>query len=172
LILAIGVPLVIFLLNKKKIKKRGTATIDESSALFILANATRRVAYADIRTYQVERYNGTHLRIRYRDGARFTLHADSNFCNADHFDDFCREFENVVQQYKRSHKTELTRTPSMFERAWMLPLLIVLTAGLIGGAIFAISLRKHIPPTFYSSAAIILAMWVGYATARKRRQPQ
>ena len=172
LILAFGVPLLIFFLNKKNIKKQGTANIYDSYSEFKLVDSTDKVVYADMRTYQVERYNGTHLKIKFKDGKDFKLQANSNFCNTDQFDTFCQEFENVVQQYKTSNNFELTRKPSMFERAWMLPFLIILTAGLIVGIIFALSLGKSIPPTFYTSAAVIIPMWVGYLNARKRKQEQ
>jgi hypothetical protein len=172
IILVFGVPLLIFFLNKKKIKKHGTANIYDSYSEFKLADSTDKVVYADIRTYQVERYNGTHLKIKFKDGKDFKLQANSNFCNNDQFDSFCQEFENVVQQYKTSNNVELTRKPSMFERAWMLPFLIVLTAGLVGGIIFATSQGKRIPPTFYTSAAVIIPLWIGYLNARKRKQEQ
>jgi hypothetical protein len=172
LILAFGVPFLIFFLNKKKIKKLGTANIYDSYSEFKLADSTDKVVYADIRTYQVERYNGTALVIKLKDGKDFKLQANTNFCKAEQFDAFCQEFENVIQQYKTNNNVELTRKPSMFERAWMLPLLVVLTTGLIGGIIFATSQGKRIPPTFYTSAAVIIPLWIGYLTARKRKQQQ
>jgi hypothetical protein len=172
LILAFGVPVLIFFLNKKKIKKIGTANIYDSSSEFKLADSTEKVVYADIKTYQVERYNGTHLKIKFKDGKDFKLQANSNFCNSDQFDILCGEFEKTVQQFKSTNNVELTRKPSMFERAWMLPFLIILTAGLIGGIVFAISQGKSIPPTFYTSAAIVIPMWIGYFNARKRKQEQ
>ena len=170
LILAFGVPLLIFFMNKKKIKKQGTANIYDSYSEFKLANSSDKVVYADIKTYQVERYNGTHLKIKFKDGKDFKLQANSNFCNADQFDTFCNEFENSVQQYKTSNNVELTRKKSMFEQAWMLPFLVILTAGLIGGIIFAISQGKSIPPTFYTSAAVVIPLWIGYLNARKRKE--
>jgi hypothetical protein len=172
LILAFGVPLLIFFLNKKKIKKHGTANIFDSYSEFKLADSTRKIEFGQIKTYQVERYNGTALAIKLKDGKDFKLGANTNFCNADQFDTFCQEFEKTIQQYKTSNNVELTRKKSIFERAWMLPLLLVLTVGLVGGIIFAISLGKSIPPTFYSSAAVVIPLWIGYLNARKRKREQ
>ena len=172
LILAFGVPLLIFFLNKKKIKKLGTANISDSNAEFKLVNSTQKIEFGQIRTYQVERYYGTTLVLKFKDGKDFKLQANTNFCNADKFDEFCQEFEKTVQQFKTTNNVELTRKKSMFERAWMLPFLIILTAGLIGGIIFAISNDKNIPPTFYTSAALVIPLWIGYFNARKRKQEQ
>ena len=172
LILAFGIPFLIFFFNKKKIKKQGTANIYDSSSEFSLVDSTIKVAFSDMKTYQVERYNGTALVIKFKNGNDFKLQANSNFCNPEQFDAFCKEFEKTVQQFKATNNVELTRKPSLFERAWMLPLLIVLTTGLIGGSIFAISQGKNIPPTFYTSAAVVIPLWIGYMNARKRKQEQ
>jgi len=173
LILAFGVPLVIFFLNKKKIKKLGTANIYDSSSEFKLAESIEKIVYADIKSYQVERYNGTALVIKLKDGKDFKLQANSNFCNTARFDTFCQEFEKTLDQFKTTNSNvELTRKPSIYERAWMLPFLIILTTGLIGFSVFAISQGKNIPPTFYTSAAIVIPMWIGYLSARKRKQEQ
>lgn len=170
LILTFGIPFLIFFLNKKRIKKQGTATIYDSYSEFKLAESSHEVVYADIKTYQVEEYNGTQLIIKFIDGTNFKLQANSNFCNTDQFDIFCREFENTLQQLKATSNVELTRKKSMFEQMWMLPLLIIMTVALIGGIIFALSKGKRIPPTFFTSAAVIIPMWIGYFNVRKRKQ--
>src|SRR5436190_14096551 len=108
LVLAFGVPLSIFFLNKNKIKKLGTASIYDSSSEFKLADSTEKVVYADIKTYQVERYNGTQLKIKFKDGKDFKVQANSNFCNSDQFDAFCGEFEKTIQQFKSTNNVELT----------------------------------------------------------------
>lgn len=172
LILAFGVPLLIFFLNKKRIKRYGTANIFDSYTEFKLSDSTQKIEFEQIKTYLFERYNGTALAIKLKDGKDFKLQANTNFCDAAQFDAFCQEFEKTIQQYKTSNNVDLTRKKSMFEKAWMLPLLIILTVGLIGGIIFAISKGKSIPPTFYSSAAVIIPLWIGYLNARKRKREE
>jgi hypothetical protein len=170
LILAFGVPILIFFVNKKKIKKQGIANIFASYSEFTIAAATAKVVYADIRTYQIERYNGIYLKVKFNDGKSFKLQANANFCNPIQFDTCCREFESVIQQYKANNNVQLTRKPSMFEQAWMLPFLVILTMGLAGGVIFAVSNGKSIPPTFYTSAVIVIPLWVGYLSARRKKR--
>jgi hypothetical protein len=80
LILAFGVPILIFFVNKKKIKKQGIANIFASYSEFTIAAATAKVVYADIRTYQIERYNGIYLKVKFNDGKSFKLQANANFC--------------------------------------------------------------------------------------------
>ena len=172
LILAFGVPILIFLLNKKKIKKNGTANIYDSSSEFKLAGSIEQVVYKEIKTYQVERFNGTQLVIKLKDGKKFKLQANSIFCNSDQFDIFCEELEKSVQQFKSTNNAELTLQPSIYERAWMLPFLIILTTGLIGRIVFAKFQEKSIPSTFYTMALIVIPMWIVYFKARKRRKKQ
>jgi hypothetical protein len=170
LILTFGIPFLIFFMNRKKIKKQGIAGIYDSYSEFKLGGSIDKVVYADIKTYQVERFNGTHLKIKFKDGHNFKLQANSNFCNIEAFDIFCQQFENMVQLYKTSNNIELIRKPSMFEQAWMLPFLIVFTVVMIGAIVFVISGGKSIPPTFYTSAAIIIPMWIAYLNVKKRKQ--
>jgi len=172
LVLTFGIPLLIFFLNKKKTEKQGTATIYDSYSEFKLADSIDKVVYADIKTYQVERYNGTYLKIKFKDGKSFKLQLNSNFCNSDQFYSFCHELENTVQHYKTTNNIELTRQKSMFEQAWMLPFLIILPGGLIAGITFAVSQGKNIPPSFYASAAVVIPFWISYLNARKRKQEQ
>jgi hypothetical protein len=169
LLLTFGVPVLLFVLNKKKIKKLGMANISDSSSEFKLADSTEKIDFANIISYRVERYNGTSLVIKRKDGKDFKLRANTNFCNAEHFDTFCQELDKAIQHYKTSNNVELTRKKSMFEKTWMLPLLIVMTVGLIGGGIFAISQGKNIPSILYTSAAMVIPLWIGYASARKKK---
>jgi hypothetical protein len=168
LILTFGTPVLIFFMYKKRIKKLGTVNIHDSYAEFKLAESMDKIEYEDIKTYQVERYNGTHLKIEFKNGKNFKLQANSNFCNSDQFDNLCQEFENTVQNYKTTNNVELTRKKSMFEQAWMLPFLIILTGGLIAGIIFALSEGKSIPPSFYASAAVVIPFWISYLNARNK----
>ena len=97
LVLAFGTPLLIFFLNKKKIKKQGTANITDTYSEFRLADSIKKIVYADMRTYLIQRFNGTCLKIKFKDGKTFALQANSNFCNPYQFDTFCQEFEGVIE---------------------------------------------------------------------------
>jgi hypothetical protein len=169
LIFVFGVPLAIFFLNRKKIKKHGTANIHDSYSEFTLADSTDKIVYSDIESYQVERYNGTHLKIKFKDGRSFKVQANSNFCNADKFDAFCREFEDTIQQFKATNHVELTRMKSMFEKVWMLPFLIIITAFILGAVVFEILMKRTPPTAFYTTSIIVTSLWIGYFNARKRR---
>ena len=62
--------------------------------------------------------------------------------------------------------------PSIFERAWILPLLIILTIGGIGITLSFVYSGKKIPITFFTTVAVIIPLWVGYWNAGKRKQQQ
>lgn len=161
--------ILIFILNKKKIKKFGVAHIFISHSEFKLAGFTEYVYYSNIRTYQIERSSsGVHLRIKFKDGNEFKLQANSNFCDDSQYNTFCQEFEKVIQQYKTENNVELIRKPSMFEQAWMLPFLIVLTVSIIGFFILIFSQGKRIPPALFTSLVVTIPMWLGYLKARSK----
>lgn len=172
LILTLGVPLLIFFLNKKKIKKQGTAMIHDSFSVFRLSGSTVQVDYADIKAYQVERYNGTQLKIKFMNGKNLKVEANSNFCNSSQFEAFCQEFERTIQEFKSINNVEIVRKKSMFEKAWMLPLLVVLNVGILGTFIHAHINGVKVPRILYTSAAILIPVWGAYYKAKKRKSKQ
>jgi len=116
LILTFGVPTLIFYLNKKKIRNDGGATILDEFCEIKLTAASQNVVFANIKTYQIEHYNGAALRIWFRDGTKFKVVANSNFCDEGQFEIFCRELDGVLQQYRKDTNSDLTRKASMFDR--------------------------------------------------------
>jgi hypothetical protein len=76
---------------------------------FKISESTYTVVYADINTYQVEQYNGTHLKIKFKNGTDFKILANSNFCDSEQFEAFCIEFERIVQQFMSTNNVALTR---------------------------------------------------------------
>src|SRR5689334_5875633 len=64
LIAAFGIPLTIFLLNKKKIKKEGSVTINDSNAEFKLEGAISKIEYSEIKSFRIEHNIGTILNIK------------------------------------------------------------------------------------------------------------
>ncbi len=170
IILILGIPFAIYFFNKKKITKLGTACITDDSVTFQLAEVTQTITFEQIATYQVEQYSGTNLRLKLKDGTKFKIFASSNFCNADQFDTFCQEFEQTILQFKTTNNSAITRKKTIFEQAWMLPFLVVLSVGLVGISIFAIANDKNIPASFFTAAALLIPMWIAYFNAKRKKE--
>ncbi|MBJ7428113.1 MAG: hypothetical protein JHD28_04030 [Bacteroidia bacterium] len=170
LILSFIIPFAIYFLNKKNITKLGTACITDASVTFQLTEVTQTITFEEIATYQVEQFNGTSLKLKLNNGTEFKLLANTNFCNADQFDAFCQEFEQAILQFKTTNNTEITRKKTIFEQAWMLPFLVILSVGLVGMSIFALANGKNIPASFFTSAALLIPMWIAYFNAKRKKE--
>jgi len=169
-IAAFGVPILIFYLNRKKIKKQGQVNIYDTYFIFILENSSNKIEYLDIREYQVERYNGVQLNIMFKDDKIFKLQANSTFCNPDQFDFVCDELEKVVLQFKTSNNVELKRRKSLFEQAWLLPILIITTVVIVTLIIISIYKGQKLQGSLLTTLAVLGSVWVGYLTARGRKK--
>lgn len=166
--LVFGVPYSIIYLNKKKFKKQGLGSIYHTHCEFKLASSNIKIDYADIETYDVLRFNGTHLRVRLKNGQRIKIETNIYFCNPDQFDVICQHLDFILQQYEAPDNTEKPQNKSMLMGPWMLVFLIVLTLGVIGGLIYAINEGKNIPPSFYTAGLIIVPLWLLYMKERKK----
>lgn len=170
IILILSIPFAIYFFNRKKITKLGSAIITDASVTFQLAEVTQTITFEEITTYQVEQFNGTSLKLKLNNGTDFKLLANINFCNADQFDTFCQEFEQTILQFKTTNNAEITRKKTIFEQAWMLPFLVILSVGLVGMSIFALANDKNIPASFFTAAALLIPMWIAYFNAKRKKE--
>lgn len=168
LIISFSIPILIFWMNKNKIKKQGSAIIQDAYSDFKLPTFTKRILFHDIESYQIERYEGTKLKIKLKDNGKIKVLASESFCNPNNFEIFCQDLDNKLQSYKKQNNVELVKRKSFFEQVWILPLLIILSLGGILGIISAVILDKNIPIILYGSLAILLSLWVGYYNATKK----
>lgn len=170
ILVSFAVPIAIFWYGKKKIKKNGTVVIDNLSSDFKLEEKEVKVAYADIASYQIERFNGCSLVIKFRDGTKFKLMANSTFSNHLYLGVVLDSLDKMIREYKANNNVVIERKPSIFERKWMLPLLIVLTSAIAVMIVASLSGGKPMPTSFYTSMVFLIMMWVGWVSARKGKK--
>ncbi|GAB3167154.1 hypothetical protein [Telluribacter humicola] len=167
-ILAIGIPFLVFFLCRKRINEEGEAQLEDSSITFILANQTHSIQFSEIKSYKVEHYNGTRLICTFKDNTKFKLLANSYFCKAEVFESLCDDLEHTINQYILETNTELVRKPSIFEQKWMPVFLVIMTLGIVWVFFRTYTEGKTPPTSIYTSIAIFAGLWVAYFKAREK----
>lgn len=170
LAIVMGIPILIFWLNQKQIKKRGIAIIHDLHTEFFFPTSNYSFTYLEIITYQVEYYNGISLSIKFKNGKNFKLQANSSFCNPSELEYFCTAFESKLSEFKAANNTGLTRKKPILAKPWFLLLLIISSASILVVAAIALIQGKDFPPVFFGTLGTLLTLWAGYSqTARSRR---
>lgn len=167
LIAAFGIPLTIFLLNKKKIKKEGSVTINDSNAEFKLEDSVSKIEYSEIQSFKIEHNIGTILNIKLKNGTRFKLEANSNFCDHFQFDEVCQLLKKSIRQFKSSNNVPVIRKGAKLGLTFAL--LVIVTSGLFGGAIYLFYQGGQLPVSFYVALGIIATWWTSYINAKRRQ---
>jgi len=166
--ISLGIPILIFWLNRKKIPKRGFATMDNGKVEFNLNGIETKVNFNEIKNYQIQIYNGTVLNVKLKSGKRIGIVSNSNFCNPMKFDIFCQEFEKNIEKYKTENNIELTRKKSFFEQVWIFPFLVIITSILIISVLIAIFKGMELRASIFISLAPLMTLWGGYYSAKNR----
>jgi hypothetical protein len=94
--ISLGIPVLIFWLNRKKIRKNGFATINNNEVEFNLNGIKEKINLNEIENYQIQIYNGTTLNIKLKSGKNIGIVSNSFFCNPIKFNIFCQELENTI----------------------------------------------------------------------------
>ncbi len=162
---------VIFLAFRHKAREAGHAYFHDSGIRFDLAGpASRTIQFADITSYLIELRNGTKLEITLQNGETFKLQASGLFCNTHAFDSFCRRFERTLVSYQATCGKTIIRRKSIFEQAWMLPAILLITAASLMGVAYFISGSRKPPAVFYLSIVITLSLWQNYLAVRENKR--
>ena len=163
------IPYIIYRFNRKKIKKYGSALIYESHIEFNLDFTKRQINFVDIQSYLIQNYNGTLLNLVLKDGERFNVATNNNYCDTTKFDYFCIDFEQVLEKFNENNNFTVTRKKTFFEKAWLLPFLVVMTCALVFVIIHAFTTGKKIPiSSFLLAFGPLLTLWGGYFAAKNR----
>ncbi len=162
-IIAFGIPILIYLLNKRKLTKIGEATIDEDSVIFKLDDETKTVVFNDFLWYKVLNYDGsTILKLVTKSKEKLKITANDNFCDAFAFERFCDELQNCLESYKGLHPdSSIIRKKTIYERKWTLPMLIFMTLSVLFVLYYGYTKDRN-SPVIYTSIGILIAMWFAY----------
>lgn len=173
LILCFGIPFLIFWLNRKKIKKLGSANLEDEKVKIVLENEVKEIQFNQIENYLVQVYNGTLLQIKLLNGEKFKMYSNSNFCNTIEFDKFSNDLETKIQNFKELSKINIIRKKNFFERVWIYPFLVIMTISVVIIVIYGIYKGKGIPPLKLIGVIVpVLTLWAGYFGSKKNRNKE
>ncbi|WMN11776.1 hypothetical protein QYS49_39585 [Marivirga salinae] len=170
LIISFSIPILFFWVKKRGFRKEGSAIIQDSFTDLNLSTFNRRVDFNGIQNYQIENFEGTKLRIKFKDSREFKILANSNFCDPLGFDIYCKSLDEVLRKYNDANANEIIKEKSFFERKWVLPVLLILTATSLLSIIYAIIKGVSVPVILFGTLAILLPLWVGYFNATKNKK--
>jgi len=166
IIIVFVIPFLIFWFNKKKIKKYGTATINEKFITLDLNKQNHKIEFDNIKSYLVQHYNGVYLRIIQNDGKKTTVTSNSNFCNSEGFELFCEEFETTIEKSRIENKLPIIRKKSFFEKKWVFVFLIIMTIFFIGAIFKGMLSDRKSYASLFTSLGTLIALWGGYFSTK------
>jgi hypothetical protein len=173
MILSFGIPILIFWLNKHKIKKSGFAVLEDNYTEISKLDKVERINFDEIKNYQVQDYNGNiSLLINLKDGKKMNLSSSSTFCNAEYFGNYCQELEHKIEKYRSLHQLETIRKKTFFEKPWIYPFLLIITGIVIVFVIILISKGGKFPTSLIGAVAPLLTLWGGYFSAKNKAKKQ
>jgi hypothetical protein len=172
LISALFSPLIIYL-YKKRLRKRGTATIYDTHIVFQLSDEMYDIQYADIMSYYIMYYNGTTLKITSKNKQVLTISANNNAVDDSKLLVFCIYLNNFLQEIKQNSNNSLYREKTIFEKKWFVFFLLSMTilSGVlcITVVIYSIAKGKMIPAPGPLFAALGTFISLSSAYYRQRK---
>ena len=170
MIFSFGIPISIFLLNKKRIKENCNAKISEKNTEIEKEGKIHIINFEEIRSYKIETYNNsTSLNIKLKNNEKFCLNTNSNFGDTKNFENYCSDLETAIESYKKTHLIEIERVKTFFEKTWIFPFLVIITLIIIVFVIIIISKGKGFPTSLISALAPLLILWSGYFNAKNKK---
>lgn len=170
IILTIGVPILVFYFNKKRIKANEQAILASDRVTFELVDKKIIYDFKDIKSYKIQHDHGVALSLRLKDRTKLRLLANDNFCNPELFSKFCKVFERTIDTYKSNNELSYIREKSIFEKQWYFVLLIFLTIAAIVGLIYALASDKAKSGSIFISIGALISLWTGYFTTKTKRK--
>ncbi|MDQ6478981.1 hypothetical protein [Dyadobacter sp. LHD-138] len=168
-ILVLGGPVLIFWLNKGKLKRRCTAHLSSTSVSFNFDDNIENVEFTDLMSYKIEHYNGTTLVMKFHGRKKIKLVANGNFCDSTPMESFCQALEDAITKSNVTGLSEVMRAKSVFEQKWIPFFLTIMTAAVIWVVVHAYQSGKSVPVSIYTSIAIFLGMWGAYFKAKQKK---
>lgn len=173
MILSFGIPILIFWLNKHKIKKNGFAVLEDNYTEISKLDKLERINFDEIKNYQVQVYNGSiSLLINLKNGKKVSLSSSPTFCNTEYFDNYCQELESKIEKYLSLHQLETIRKKTFFEKTWIYPFLLIITGIVVVFILVLISKGGGFPISLIGAIAPLLTLWGGYFNAKNKTKKQ
>lgn len=169
MIFSFGIPILIFWLNKHKMKKNGFAVLEDNYTEISKLDKLERINFDEIKNYQVQVYNGSiSLLINLKNGKRVSLSSSPTFCNTEYFDNYCKELESKIGKYLSLHQLETIRKKTFFEKTWIYPFLLIITGIVVVFILVLINKGGGFPISLIGAIAPLLTLWGGYFNAKNK----
>ena len=170
MIFSFGIPILIFWLNRKKIKENCIAKISELNSEINVDNILHFIYFEEIKSYKIESYNGSiSLSINLKNNENIKLTANSNYGEIKNFEDYCRDLEISIENFNKSNKnSEVLRKKSFFEKKWVFYFLIIITLIILIFLTILISKSAEFPSSLLSAIAPLLVLWGGYFNEKNK----
>lgn len=177
-LLAIGVlvgfiiPIAYFFIKKRKVKLYGYVEINNHQLIFNVFGTEKTIGIKDIQQYSFTYFKGVSLTLKLKSGEKFTLVANSNFCNAEKFEKACASIEKTIEQFSENTPSlqEIPiREKTVFEKTWFIVLLSICTVGMVIAIIYAIANGKKLHQLL-APLAIFIGLWAGILKSASKRK--
>lgn len=168
IVMAILSPFFVFFLNRQKLNKQVTAYLDDASVKFDFGDHSELVAFNQLKSYQIEEFRGVTLRLNFSSNHKILLRTDSVYSDASSMRLFCNALEERISLSNKNHLSQVVRVGSIFEKGWMLWVLILGTASFAGIQISFLSKEKLFTFSFCISIACLVTLWISYFRTKQK----
>lgn len=163
----IGFAIGFFFINKHKIKRLSVAKLSLND-LTIEWNPPIHVSFAELKYYYIYiSKNIVVFTLGLKDGTKFKLEANSNFCNEDLLKTFLADFQLNVKNYNEQNSAGIIHLETIFARKQTVYILSLLTICVILGFCFT-KMPLMILPIALSVS--LLAGWIRYFQQRNKNK--
>jgi len=169
LLLGFTIPVIVFFLFKKKIKRSGKGEIVNKVLHLEMDSQKTTIDLSNIHSFKVEHFNGTKLSLRMKNRKKLNIYANDNFCDSTSFEAFTDYFETCLSDFTKEGNVNIIRKKSVFEQKWMFYFLFVMTILTAGAIFYALAFTDRTPGTLFTSTGLLIFMWAAYFKAQKKK---
>lgn len=166
-VIILGIAVTFFLMNRNNIKRLGSANLGLNDLTIELSQVTN-ISFANLKYYYIyDGKNGIVFTLGLRDGTKFKLGANNNFCNEDLLRTFLKDFQSNVENYNEQNKAGIVHLETIFAKKQSLYVLSILTILVILGFCFTRMPLMILP---IGVSASVLVGWIRYFQQRSKNK--
>lgn len=170
IILAIGIPILIFKLFKSKCVKFGIAQINQDVLELNLNGAIQTINFNEISSYKVEEpHNGVVLKLHFMNGEKLKIGVNDNYCSSAGLGKFSNDLAEILERFKISNHSPLVREKSLYERKFYLVFIILITLAFATAFVYSIKIgaNKALLQIFFG-APMLIFIWTQFFVIRRK----
>lgn len=156
----VGMVVLIFWLNKKNIRRKGSASIFEEAVNFKLHHNYRRILFSDIKSYRTSQDGGARLWIQSDVDKEFHIAAETAYCDSKNFELFFEDFIKIIKTLGKEIQVETDTKQTTSRKAYLIGVLILPTIICILGYLIAYYDNQNIPLNMIMATDMIILQWI------------